>query len=111
MAVAKLDTACEVGNWISHRVGYALGRMADISPSLTTPQIADANGNRFGSCGSISLTWRVYHNRTRWHTEEFSDFLFQDDAYDVIFGGRYLLDKGWVSVNEDAMLPMTEHKQ
>ena len=111
VAVANLDTSCDIGNWISHRLVCALGKMADISPSPPTPQLSDANSNRVESCGSISLAWRVYHNGMCWHKDDFFVLLPQSDAYDVIFGGGYLLDKGCASINEGAMLPMTEHKQ
>ncbi|KAM0798016.1 hypothetical protein BDR22DRAFT_861242 [Usnea florida] len=111
LAVANLDTLCDDGNWISHRLVCALGRVAEISPSPTTPQLRDANGKRVGSCGSISLSWKMYHNGVRWHKDDFFVLLPEGDAYDVIFGGPYLSDKGWVYVNEGAMLPMTEHKQ
>ena len=110
LAVAGLDTLCDDGNWISHRLVCALGRVAEISPSPTTPKLRDANGNRVGSCGSISLRWKRY-NGVRWYTADFFVLLPKGDAYDVIFGRRYLSDKGWVYVNEGAMLPMTEHKQ
>lgn len=111
LAVANLDSSCDEGNWISHRLVCELGRRAEVSPSPTTPKLIDANGNRVGSCGSISLTWRVDHNGITWRTEDFFVLLPQGDAYDVIFGGPYLLDKRWVSINEGAMLPMIEHKQ
>ena len=112
VAVANLDTACDVGNWISHRLVRALGRMTGTSPSLTTPRLSDANGNRVERLRiHLSLTWRVCHHGIRGLTDEFFVLLPQSEAYDIIVGGRYLLDKSWVFVNEGAMLPMTEHMQ
>lgn len=110
LATALLDTQCQKGNWISLRLVKRLGKESSISQNVTVPEMPDASGRSIMATGVIELEWKRHPRGNRVHQCHFSVFPTSDQL-DVIFGVEYIVQENLLTVNNDALVPLLEHKK
>jgi hypothetical protein len=87
-----------------------LGKESSISQNFTAPEISDASGLSITATGVIELEWKRHPRGNRIHQCHF--FVFPtSDQLDIIFGVEYIVQEKLLMVNNDALVPLLEHRK
>ncbi len=108
--MAKLDTQCQAGNWISMRLVERLGWSAQVSTDCDLPELSDANGRPFRASGVVNITWQRPDGI---RNDEFLFYVHPDpgEVFDVIFGQGFTYSRNLFRPNPVAILTLVEHKK